>query len=73
MEDKRKVVFKGNIPVGKIDWFAKVLYNVCFDNIELIEVSNDENNVVVSLGNEHVEAIANEGVTYQELEDSVKK
>ena len=70
---KRSVVFKGSMPIEKIDWFAKMLYNVCLDDVELMEVSNDENNTVISLGSDHVEAIANEAVTYQELEDSVKK
>jgi hypothetical protein len=70
---KRDILFKGRISLGKIDWFAKLLYNACGDDIELVEVSGERDGVVLSLRSEHIDAIANEATTYVEMEDNVIK
>lgn len=67
----RNILFKGKIPLGKMDWLATLLYNVCGDDIEFIEVSGEREGVTLTLLKDHVEAIANEATTYVEMETNV--
>jgi len=71
--NRRNVSFKGKIPLGKVDWLAKMLYNMCGDDIDFMEVSDEDGGVVISLTDKHIEAIANEAVNYVEMEDGVIK
>jgi len=71
MNKNRRIEFVGNIPLGQVDLFAKIVHNLCKDGFQKFHVSADD--LVISLLNEHVEAIANEGITYFELENSVRR
>jgi hypothetical protein len=72
MGNYRRIEFIGNIPLGQVDLFAKIVHNLCKNKgLEKFHISSDD--LVISLLNEHVEAIANEGITYFELENSVRK
>ena len=72
MDKNRRIEFVGNIPLGQVDLFAKIVHNLCKNNgLEKLHVSSGD--LVISLLNEHVEAIANEGITYFELENSVRR
>ena len=68
----RKVEFVGNIPVGHIDLFAKIINNICGEKgLQQLHISSGD--LIISLQQDHVEAIANEAATYIELENSVRK
>lgn len=72
---KRTIKIEFDISYSRIDWLAKLLYNVCSQgDIKEFSVSGDDlSGVVVALKEEHIEAIANEAVTYHELEQKVIK
>jgi hypothetical protein len=68
----RIVEFVGEIPLNQIDLFVKIIHNLCKDSgCKKLHIS--DNNITVSLLNDHIEAIANEAIIYKKLEDSVKK
>lgn len=74
MNEKRRVILDISIPLGKVDWLTKLLYNVCDDgDIKKMEISTIDDSLVVALTEQHVDAIANEAVTYLELESKVRE
>lgn len=72
---KRTINLEVNLPYSKIDWLAKLLFHICSEgDIKSMDVSGQEiGNVIVSLRKEHIEAIANEAITYHDLEEKVLK
>jgi len=68
----RRIEFIGEIPLNQIDLFVKVIHNLCKeDGCKKLYISDDK--IIVSLLNDHIDAIANEAVIYKELENSVRK
>ncbi|MCK9442522.1 MAG: hypothetical protein M0Q13_14020 [Methanothrix sp.] len=70
--ENRKIEFIGEIPLNKINLFIKLIHNLCKDTV-LNKLHISSNDIILSLLNEHVEAIANEDVNYIDLEKSVRK
>ena len=70
--ENRKIEFIGEIPLNKINLFIKLVHNLCKDSaLNKLYVFSDD--VILSLLNDHVEAIANEDINYIDLENSVRK
>lgn len=70
--ENRTIEFVGEIPLSKINLFIKLIHNLCKDSA-LNKLYISSNDVILSLLNDHVEAIANEDVSYIDLENSVRK
>ena len=75
---ERAVTIEAKIPFSKIDWLIKLLFNACgSDGVSKIEIVDEDSpqfdGIVVTLNSDHVSAIANEAITYFELEQSVRR
>ena len=67
----RKIEFIGEIPLNKVNLFVKLIHNMCNkDTLNTLHISS--NDLILSLLDQHVEAIANEDVSYIDLENSVR-
>jgi len=67
----RKIEFVGEIPLDKVNLFAKLIYNLCRNTkFSKLYISSDD--ITLSLLDEHVEGIANEDLNYIDLEKSVR-
>ncbi len=69
--NNRKVEFVGEIPLDKINLFAKMVYNLC-RNTKFSKLYVSSNDITLSLLGEHIEGIANEDLNYIDLEKSVR-
>lgn len=67
----RTVEFIGEIPLDKINLFAKLIHNLC-RNTKFSKLYVSANDITLSLLEEHVEGIANEDLNYIDLEKSVR-